>query len=927
MKPTSNKFTYSALSASIALINTCMTTSVFAQDEAAALEEIVVTGIRGSLTQAMDIKRDASGVVDAISAEDIGKFPDTNLAESLQRITGVSIDRSNNEGNKVSVRGFGPEYNLVTLNNRQMPSSSSLAVDGIPRSFNFQAISAETVSGVEVYKTGKAHVASGGIGATINMKTARPFDYDGFQASGSMKGVMDTSNEKGDDITPEFSGMISQTFADGKFGVLLALSHAERDSRRDRVGTQLDGWRRSGFMDTSNIDTSRNPDQIAYSPFTVEIDVADIERERQNGQLVLQFAPTDNITATLDYTASRFKETTAMNRHGLWFDNPTNAVTDANGSLSSVTFTPADLDFWAWDIANENENDSVGLNLEWHATDNLRFSFDAHQSTSESNPNGDFSETLANSHHMANSPITVDIAFGGDIPNIAVDGSGFAGGLYNKDNIVSDLYQKRGKQIKNTISQYQFDGVWEDADGGPLKAIKFGIHSTEYETDHKNFSTFSFVTIDLDPVDFSFESVGDTADEFGSGVSNGFPFIARYSANQFVDQVEAEGQFFLNPPTEDGVTEETLAAYVSMDFETDFNDLPVRINAGVRFEDTDVTTFSLQPGIVALNYRNPAGMETILSDEVTRNTLKGGYTSVLPNLDVSIDITDDLVGRFSYNRTLGRPSVSTLFPSTSGVLARPGGPYDASQGNPNLLPLESDNFDFSLEWYYAEGSYASITYFKKYTENFFGDTFEERPILDVNGQPLTDPSANPRPGCPDESVPPNPACLNQATDPVIMFNVSTTGNLTEEEIDGIEFNVQHLFGDTGFGAIINYTTVDGSAEFDPYNFDTAEGLQGLSDSANVIAFWEKHGWQVRAAYNWRDDFLLSFSGFGEPTITEEYSQIDLNVSYEINDSMSVFFEGLNLTEETTRRHGRFEEQLIDAEQYGARYNIGLRAKF
>ena len=166
MKHFTHSFTQTKLATGItfALLTLQPTSSVYAQQSNEAEVEVInVKGVRGSLISAANIKRDSDGVVDAITAQDIGKFPDTNLAESLQRITGVSIDRSNNEGNQVTVRGFGPSFNLVTLNNRQMPTSSTLLEDGIDRSFNFREIAAESVSGVEVYKTGKANISSGGL--------------------------------------------------------------------------------------------------------------------------------------------------------------------------------------------------------------------------------------------------------------------------------------------------------------------------------------------------------------------------------------------------------------------------------------------------------------------------------------------------------------------------------------------------------------------------------------------------------------------------------------------------------------------------------------------------------------------------------------------------------------------------------------------
>ena len=199
-------------------------------------QQIVVTGIRGSLESSLLMKRDAQGVVDGITAEDIGKFPDTNLAESLQRISGVSIDRAAGEGSRVTVRGVGPDFNMVLLNGRQMPASSIADTSASnSRAFDFANLASEAVSAMEVFKTGRASTPTGGIGATINIKTARPLDNPGLRGSFGVKGVMDTSNSRlprtmaGDEFTPEVSGIYSNTFADGKFGIALSASYQERD--------------------------------------------------------------------------------------------------------------------------------------------------------------------------------------------------------------------------------------------------------------------------------------------------------------------------------------------------------------------------------------------------------------------------------------------------------------------------------------------------------------------------------------------------------------------------------------------------------------------------------------------------------------------------------------------------------------------------
>src|SRR5688572_16708243 len=217
--------------------------------ESAELEEVVVTGIRGSLTSSMELKRDAQGVMDGIVAEDIGKFPDTNLAESMQRVSGVSIDRSNGEGSRVTVRGVGPDFNLVLLNGRQMPASAVADTEAAKtRAFDFANLASESISAIEVYKTSRAATPAGGIGATINIKTARPLDNPGMHTSFGAKGVFDTSvdnlpdNLQGDTITPEVSGIFSNTFGGDKFGVAISASYQERDFGFNQASVG-NGWR------------------------------------------------------------------------------------------------------------------------------------------------------------------------------------------------------------------------------------------------------------------------------------------------------------------------------------------------------------------------------------------------------------------------------------------------------------------------------------------------------------------------------------------------------------------------------------------------------------------------------------------------------------------------------------------------------------
>ncbi|HET6592923.1 MAG TPA: TonB-dependent receptor plug domain-containing protein, partial [Xanthomonadales bacterium] len=310
---------------------------MIAQDaeEAGVMEEVMVTGIRRSLSDSAAIKRDADGVVDALSAEDIGKFPDTNLAEAMSRITGVSIDRTSpggppGEGQRITVRGIGPDYNLVLLNGRQMPGATILDTDpSSSRAFDFSNLASEAVSGVDVYKTSMANIPTGGIGATVNIRTARPLDIGERAMSFGAKGVYDDSTQDAS-WTPEVSGIYSDVFADGKFGIALTGIYQDREFGANQANTS-DGWRfipagGGGWgelnpgSNPADIINDPRPDSLYGVPQHLRYSIQDIERQRTNGQLVMQWRPVENFTATLDYTYSELEIETRRSETSVWFN-------------------------------------------------------------------------------------------------------------------------------------------------------------------------------------------------------------------------------------------------------------------------------------------------------------------------------------------------------------------------------------------------------------------------------------------------------------------------------------------------------------------------------------------------------------------------------------------------------------------------------
>jgi len=267
-----------------------------------------------------------------------------------------------------------------------------------------------------------------------------------------------------------------------------------------------------------------------------------------------------------------------------------------------------------------------------------------------------------------------------------------------------------------------------------------------------------------------------------------------------------------------------------------------------------------------------------------------------------------------------------LRPITTVSDFRPG-VSSASSGNPGLNPYIADNIDLSYEWYYNDSSFFSAAVFYKQIDDYIITDVESDVILDVNGSPLLTPEGR------FVQVPlntPAVAVTSQVGDPVANFDITRLLNSEEREVTGVEFNLQHVFGETGFGFQANFTLVDSDAEFDPSNLNEQAILIGLSNSANLVGFYETDKYSVRLAANYREEFLFALGQLratNEPVFTEEYLQWDLSTSYNINDNLSLSFEVLNIFGEDVRQRGRFEEQFLFENTQDPRFTLGVRANF
>ncbi|MGN6376409.1 MAG: TonB-dependent receptor, partial [Sphingomonas sp.] len=455
--------------------------------------EIVVTGIRASLQSSMNLKRNAQGVVDAISAEDIGKFPDTNLAESLQRITGVSIDRSNGEGQFVTVRGFGPEFNLVLLNGREMPTSTIGDGFGAPtsRSFDFANLASQGVKALEVYKSGRVTLPTGGIGSVINIITPRPFDKYGLRGSLSVKGVYDTSRNGKTPVTPEISGIVSDTFADNRIGILLIGEYSRRKASNNAANVGYrDGYLGSennwgslpqaGDPRYANITNRPGPNDVYQTAQNASYDLNDIDRKRINGQAVLQFRPIDSLTATIDYTYSRYDLQTHNSNVGIYYNHADTSSAWTDGPIASPIFYAEhfqrsenkDLSYSGALTAVRNENKSLGGNLTWEAPGGVTMQLDAHHSTAESKPGSKY----GNSQSVGTAIFGIEdqsINFEHDFPVISASfypdvNPLDASQIHATGNVFRNSY------FKDRIDQVQLKGHY-DHQGDFLDSIDWGV--------------------------------------------------------------------------------------------------------------------------------------------------------------------------------------------------------------------------------------------------------------------------------------------------------------------------------------------------------------------------------------------------------------------------------------------------------------------
>jgi TonB-dependent receptor len=925
--------------------------AAIAQDDE-PLEEIVVTGIRGSLAAAVDQKRDSDQLVEVIIAEDIGKLPDQNLAEVLENITGIQITRTAGVGTGVQIRG--------TNSNRVEFNGVSTVNSGSGRSgINFEDVNPAIISAVEVTKSPDARTIEGSVGGTINLKTIRPLDLP--STLGALRVQYEDSSLSSESMTPRFSGAFGDTWLTGagEIGFVISGSFTEQESVSFRPRTDRDNRvSPAGAVD---------PSEFLGIQFLVQ-EQENYDYETVNLASTFEWAPSDSLNFHADIVINeqeRSQDSYRLQASGVStlrnLSVPT-AYETVDFGVGPGRFPAALQGTLEPDLANDDDDPNlrfssdtgsrvtdsqiIALGGDWNGG---RWSVSAEyaMTTSDtSNPNLSTTLNFINPNCPLDAssndncvPFIYDLSGGTLSWGVNFD-SPFApapGDLLNPANVVLDQVIIGRNTTENEEDAFRMDFSW-DADWNGVTTLDFGFRygesSSRFNRIQDRIGGFSRMVDSPNGVLFS-ELLVPGPSNFDKGDGRSLfirDFLLVDPDRSFSDPdgtlailqaavvahdpvspdiarlVSDQNQFY-------DVGEETTALYAQANFQAGI----FRGNVGVRYVETEVDS-------VAYGFRDAAGNRSLEST-------KGKYDFLLPRLNVAAEVSEEVLVRFGYGSDIRRPGfnrISTAFAADNQENSA------IDQGNPNLKPEEVDSLDLAVEWYFAESALVSLGYFTKDRTDIIGQVFEG--ALLVNDPTSTSGLAREtNPSCPGGGI------WNPTVIPNVLGDPNTLGLCVDYQTwtndpstttqSGFEFAFQYdlsgfedrLGWASGFGVIFNYTNQDfsGGSIVDctsgrgrqvlGADVCIARGLLDFSEDAyNITLYYEKHGLSARARYTWRESFRTQdFGGgantsgsstFSFPVHTLDRGQLNASINYSVNDHLDVGLEVVNLTEERIDQH-------------------------
>ncbi|MBB3886587.1 TonB-dependent receptor [Xanthomonas campestris] len=851
------------------------------------LDTVQVTGTRSSVTKAQLVKQNAEQIVDSIVAEDIGKLPDNNVAEALQRISGIQISRNYGEGSSIAIRGLTQVR--TELNGRDIFTAN----DG--RGLSFEDVSAELLGGVNVYKNPSADMIEGGLGGTVDLRTRLPFDYEGRKIAGS---VQYNYYDLADDGKPAFSGLFSDRWQTGigEIGILVNYSQQKSPFRQDTIS--IEPW-------YTQTDLPGYEGQGVSVPHGAGINTTIGERERKTGAFAMQWRPNDSVevyTQVLrsDYDFSwqdySFFALTQRNpiqglpgiqvndRNEFVNGSFQNVPTESNTSLTERHSVTTDYSLGAKWTVNEKLTLSTDFQYVDATTTGTRYIVATGQDTSPQ----------------------FNVDFRGDLPRLSVtDASGAEGYLADVNNYDGWRYHLDNKD-DNKGTEFAWRADMDLAfDSDFVRSFKAGVRYTDRDAETKGniyrfmclntacgaatdspFAAFPSIGIVTNPITDFFRgessTFGRTLTAANSAVSNYEQTLATFGASPLV----------FAPNNINAQTEKTYAAYGVLRFGVDSDSIPFDGNIGVRVVRTEVGSNGVRTGTDA----EGGGLIPVAAQQT--------YTDVLPSLNLRWMLSDQLQWRFAASRGISRPTFDRLNPNLSLSTGTSNGAstFTGTAGNPSLEAVKADQFDTALEWYFGQGSMMYGTLFYKKVEGFIAN-----------------------------------AVFNEVYDGQV-WQITRPVNGDAGKIRGAELGYTQFFDFlpgwlSGFGLQTNYTYVDSEAP-SPTATDTngqslTVPLEGLSkNSYNAILSYETARFQGRVAYNWRSDWLVTTAGNGTenlPVYNKGFGQLDASLRFNINDVWSISLDGVNLLDTRRESYLGTESRYRDFVINDRRYGLTLRA--
>jgi iron complex outermembrane receptor protein len=875
-------------------------------DKAGQIEQITVNGIRGSLQKSLSQKRNADSHVEVITAEDIGKMPDKNVADSLSRVPGVTIGNAGateggfDEADRVSMRGTNPSLTQTLINGHNVASGDWFVLDQsgqVGRSVSYTLLPSELVGSVVVHKSSQASLVEGGVAGSVDIITRKPLEFKKqFTAEATLGAVYADLPGKTD---PQISALVNWKNEANTFGILVQAFSEERHLQRQ--GQEILGYTK--IAPGSAIATAHPDLAGVYAPNLINSALFEQQRKRTGGLIDAQFKVSNDFSFDVNAFTSEMKAANYNRSYEFWGaqvinagagQSPNPGYTVKNNTLTSATFAPvAGTNYGVYDqISRPDESASsnfVELGTKWRATDALTFTTKLGTSTGEGKtPTQNVAEwnvgVGAGAGYQLNGTGTAANWNLGATNNASPAGSQF-GWIFGDQNI----------NVKDKENWAQADGEFS-AGWGALSTVQFGLRYNDHKRSSDgvigqgplNAGNPGAVNSAANPANFP-QGYSNFPSNFGSGLGSGFPTNVWYYSP---GQLAAYNAFTNRDPvtredwnSEFSVKEKNTAGYLQGNFEGNH----WSGNVGVRVVQTKENVISN----VAAAASAPGAITTSAFGPFVKQYDNNTYVDVLPSMNLKFDLSKDVIARFAASKTMTRPDYSSL---AGQVTLTPPAAFGAigsgTGGNPNLKPITSNNFDASLEWYFAPRSLVSASVFNMNLSSYVG-------LGTVTRSYVTSTADHP---------------ANYMADYVLTVPTNTSGT-----VNGIELAYEMPLG-KNFGFATNLTLINA--------YDASNGpLVGASKrTGNLTAYYEDERFNARISYNYRSSF---YSGLDRSTAFYQagVGTLAMSLGYKYSEQLSFTLDGQNLNNPTLKYFALNEDQPRAFYKNGRQFYLNAHLKF